>query len=230
MGSKELDQMHGLNLYDYHARQYESAIGRFTTVDPLAEKYYSISPYVYCGNNPISRIDTNGREWTYVVGANGHTTINVALNFSISGNYTAAQISAYKNAIVTQFHNTISQSSGGTMSGTVTFHEGNANIIQSLSLGQMNDNIGGTTSYFNSSVNLFNSAGELRSLSSVASDATHEVLHTLRLDHPFEVTQTADTKLLRVAPNSFVSTPTTDKNIVNNIMSYPMNNHRRIKK
>jgi RHS repeat-associated protein len=57
---KELDQMHGLNLYDYHVRQYESAIGRFTTVDPLAEKYYSISPYVYCANNPMRYIDPTG--------------------------------------------------------------------------------------------------------------------------------------------------------------------------
>jgi RHS repeat-associated protein len=57
---KELDQMHGLNLYDYSARYYESAIGRFTTVDPLAEKYYSISPYVYCGNNPLRFIDPTG--------------------------------------------------------------------------------------------------------------------------------------------------------------------------
>jgi RHS repeat-associated protein len=47
---KGLDQMHGLNLYDYGARYYESALGRFTTMDPLAEKYYSISPYAYCAN------------------------------------------------------------------------------------------------------------------------------------------------------------------------------------
>ncbi|MFV0326925.1 MAG: RHS repeat-associated core domain-containing protein, partial [Bacteroides xylanisolvens] len=60
---KELDQMHGLNLYDYSARYYESAIGRFTTVDPLAEKYYSISPYVYVGNNPIIRTDPTGMDW-----------------------------------------------------------------------------------------------------------------------------------------------------------------------
>lgn len=50
---KELDQMHGLNLYDYSARYYESAVGRFTTVDPHAENYYSWSPYHYAGNNPI---------------------------------------------------------------------------------------------------------------------------------------------------------------------------------
>ena len=38
---KELDQMHGLNLYDYSARYYESAVESFTSVDPLAEKYYN---------------------------------------------------------------------------------------------------------------------------------------------------------------------------------------------
>jgi hypothetical protein len=170
----------------------------------------------------VKFVDIDGREWTYVIDANGHITINVALNFSVSGNYSAAQISAYKNAIATQFHNIIYGSSGGTMSGTITFYESNADIIQSLSLGKLDDNVGGMTSYFKSSVNMFNTADELRSLSDVGSDATHEMLHTLRLEHPFEVTQTEDTKLLRVAPNSFVSTPATDKNIVNNIMNYPM--------
>ncbi|MBD8389038.1 RHS repeat-associated core domain-containing protein [Dysgonomonas sp. BGC7] len=61
--SKELDKMHGLNMYDYSARYYEPAIGRFTTVDPLAEKYYSISPYTYCASNPILNIDPDGRDY-----------------------------------------------------------------------------------------------------------------------------------------------------------------------
>ena len=34
---------------------------RFTSVDPLAEKYYSISPYAYCAGNPVNRIDPDGR-------------------------------------------------------------------------------------------------------------------------------------------------------------------------
>jgi hypothetical protein len=55
--------MHGLNLYDYSARYYESAIGRFTTVDPLAEKYYSCSPYSYVGNNPVRITDPTGMDW-----------------------------------------------------------------------------------------------------------------------------------------------------------------------
>jgi RHS repeat-associated protein len=58
--NKELDQMHGLNMYDYSARRLALDVPRFTTVDPLAEKYYSISPYVYAGNNPIRNIDIKG--------------------------------------------------------------------------------------------------------------------------------------------------------------------------
>ncbi|WP_255498815.1 DUF6443 domain-containing protein, partial [Dysgonomonas sp. ZJ709] len=42
---KELEQEHQLNMYDYHARQMEPGTGRFMSVDPLAEKYYNISPY-----------------------------------------------------------------------------------------------------------------------------------------------------------------------------------------
>ena len=57
---KEFDQMHGLNLYDYSARYYESSIGRFITVDPRAEKYYSHSPYAYVMNNPLKYIDPRG--------------------------------------------------------------------------------------------------------------------------------------------------------------------------
>ena len=36
---------------------------RFLTVDPLAEEYYSWSPYVYVGNNPIKRTDPTGMDW-----------------------------------------------------------------------------------------------------------------------------------------------------------------------
>ena len=59
---KELDMMHGLNTYDYGARQYEPILGRWDRMDPMCEKYYSVSPYAYCGNNPVNRIDLDGRE------------------------------------------------------------------------------------------------------------------------------------------------------------------------
>ena len=59
---KELDRMHGLDIYDYGARQMEPVICQWTTVDPLSEKYYNISPYVYCANNPINSIDPDGKK------------------------------------------------------------------------------------------------------------------------------------------------------------------------
>lgn len=59
---KELDHMHGLNTYDYGARQYDPITGRWDRMDPLCEKYYSVSPYAYCHNNPVNFIDPNGKE------------------------------------------------------------------------------------------------------------------------------------------------------------------------
>ena len=59
---KEFDRMHGLDWYDYGARMDDPVIGRWKTVDPLAEKYYDVSPYVYCHNNPINRYDPNGMD------------------------------------------------------------------------------------------------------------------------------------------------------------------------
>ena len=52
--------MHGLDWYDYGARHMDGM--RFTTIDPLAEKYYEVSPYAYCANNTIKNIDPNGKE------------------------------------------------------------------------------------------------------------------------------------------------------------------------
>ena len=57
---KELDTKKGLNWYDYGARQYDAALGRFHTNDRFAEKYYSMSTYQYGANNPVRNVDVNG--------------------------------------------------------------------------------------------------------------------------------------------------------------------------
>jgi RHS repeat-associated protein len=72
---KELDVVHGLNTYDYGARQYYSILGRWDRMDPLCEKYYSLSPYNYCGNNPIRFIDPTGEEGIKYIDENGNKVI-----------------------------------------------------------------------------------------------------------------------------------------------------------
>ena len=60
-GGKELQQRFGVNLYDSGAR-FQSNTGAFTSPDPLAEKYYSISPYAYCAGNPVNLVDPEGKD------------------------------------------------------------------------------------------------------------------------------------------------------------------------
>ncbi|MFR4197431.1 MAG: polymorphic toxin type 10 domain-containing protein [Bacteroides ovatus] len=57
---KELDRQGGLDWYDYGARHYDVALGRWHVVDPMAEKYYLWSPYAYCLGNPVRFIDPTG--------------------------------------------------------------------------------------------------------------------------------------------------------------------------
>ena len=61
-GGKELVSMHGLNEYDFTGRWQYSIIPSFTSLDPLCEKYYSVSPYVYCLNNPLKYVDPDGKQ------------------------------------------------------------------------------------------------------------------------------------------------------------------------
>ena len=54
-GKEEFDDAFGLPQSDFGARFYDRT--SWTTIDPLAEKYYSFSPYNYCAGNPIIFVD-----------------------------------------------------------------------------------------------------------------------------------------------------------------------------
>jgi len=61
-GNKEEQNELGLDWIDITARNYDPALGRWMNLDPLAEKYYSISTYSFTASNPIRLVDENGME------------------------------------------------------------------------------------------------------------------------------------------------------------------------
>ena len=59
---KELDRQNGLNMYDFGARWFDVAgVPMWTSVDPLAEKNPSLTPYHFCHNDPVNRTDSDGK-------------------------------------------------------------------------------------------------------------------------------------------------------------------------
>ena len=61
-GGKEREHAGGRNSYDFGARSL-TPYARWSPPDPLADKFYPISPYSYCGGDPINKIDPDGLAW-----------------------------------------------------------------------------------------------------------------------------------------------------------------------
>ena len=59
-GGKEFSEELNLNTYDFGARNYDPALGRWMNIDPLAEQYQSYSSYNYSLNSPIKLTDKDG--------------------------------------------------------------------------------------------------------------------------------------------------------------------------
>ncbi len=100
---KELDRNFGLDLYDFHARQYGADVPWFTRPDDHAEKYYSVSPYAYCAGNPVNFIDPTGCDSIFAlsfwrgevryIGDDGKSTNNV---YVVKGKVKRAVMAATK--------------------------------------------------------------------------------------------------------------------------------------
>lgn len=63
-----LDRNGGLDWYDYGARMYDAALGRWHSIDPLSEELYNYNLYNYCINNPTNAVDPDGKKIIFVNG------------------------------------------------------------------------------------------------------------------------------------------------------------------
>jgi hypothetical protein len=215
-------------------RIHDPRLGRFLSIDPLFRSFPWNSPYAFAENRVIDGRDLEGREWDQATDDQGNTNISVNVNFSVdeSLGLSSEQVQGYQNAISNQLNSTLQTSFGANYSGQVTFNGGtqSGQVIPSLNIyGNPPEPgsdviIGGMTSFQYAGVNIYKKDGTLKSPTELAEDAVHELLHTLRFEHPFEKTQGADTKLIHLGGNNYSSTPSTDPNILYNVMNYSLIN------
>ena len=110
--AKERDTETGYSYFG--SRYYSSDLSIWLSVDPQAAKYPSLSPYVYCANNPIKLVDPNGEEIviTETVNKNGNKVVDISFT-AILVNRTSSDISnddmtKYKNDIIAGLEKTYS--------------------------------------------------------------------------------------------------------------------------
>ena len=107
--AKEKDPETGLSYFG--SRYYSSDLSVWLSVDPQASKYPSLSPYVYCANNPVRCVDPNGEEIviTETTDKNGNKVINIhftaALVNKSSRFISSEKMELYKSSIETSLKN-----------------------------------------------------------------------------------------------------------------------------
>ena len=205
--AKERDSETGLSYFG--SRYYSSDLSIWLSVDPMSDKYASLSPYVYCADNPVKLVDPNGEEVVletiYKKDANGNDTKEIErYNIRITGkiiNTSRTRINTQeaRDEIVSQIESSFS---GVTKKGIPVTTTADFEVVNSLqdvrksdhliilsngvNLGNFDnpygkvDQIGGRTAWVDA--NLFIGLSGLLTKKG-AKTAAHEIGHLLGLEH-----------------------------------------------
>ncbi len=116
--AKEKDTETGYSYFG--SRYYSSELSIWLSVDPMADKYPSMSPYVYCANNPIKLVDPNGEEISEHIDKYG----NIIAHYDDGDNSVYLHKSGTTNADISQqriaLHNTGGEGKKvGELGGTI---------------------------------------------------------------------------------------------------------------
>jgi len=165
---KEFVEMHGLDEYDSEARWYYPAIMRTTTMDPLAEKYYDISPYAWCANNPVKFVDPDGRD-VLIWYRNGNGGMNSFLYKGGNVNHANSYVNKVVNALNYNIKN-----GGGKPSRTAVY---DSKLIVSIYETDGKQSSGKGVAYWNPELGLLVDNGNVLS---PATGLDHELDHAIQ--------------------------------------------------
>jgi len=79
--AKERDPETGLSYFG--SRYYSSDLSVWLSVDPMSDKYPSLSPYVYCADNPVKLVDPNGEDYEVLID-NSNKTITIKATYYVT--------------------------------------------------------------------------------------------------------------------------------------------------
>ncbi len=132
---KEYNDDFALGLYDYGARWYDPAVGRWGQVDPMADKMFEWSPFNYGFNNPIKFLDPDGN--TPITGL-----IGAGIGALIGGGIEAGR-QLYKNGKISDWKAVGGSALQGGITGGAAGLTMGASLVTAAGAGAVANAVGG---------------------------------------------------------------------------------------